>query len=446
MYHLLFHSKSHLFANTVTSLCYSRYLAPYNYCEGFIIVYDNKEQWAYLPDKSARERTAQADRFYAQESTYNLYLQECAGLKKLYHAFYDNLPNNFSECDNVTISSLFQSLLNLQARCASLYQGTHEQAIQTIVDKLQIELKKYTNDWQSVLGQLSVARSPEMINEQRAFKKLNKTDDDRLLKHIVKYPWVCAKAFFFSEAIEGLKEMIKHREIKNELSFAKKLKWGYLLKHQKIESMVAKLRRLGVLRIELKALLCHKLLGSRLYEEIARRLNIEPIKLFYTFDADEIIKLLNSKNPARHKIINGPRVYMGHGTSYRMFVGKKANVIIAGLKTKVDRTELKGLAVSSGKVRGQARIILPSQLKEMTAKTFNPGDILITSMTNPNMIFLMSKSAGVITDEGGITCHAAIICREFKKPCVVGTRHATKIFKDGDLVEIDANIGVVRKI
>ena len=58
----------------------------------------------------------------------------------------------------------------------------------------------------------------------------------------------------------------------------------------------------------------------------------------------------------------------------------------------------------------------------------------------------MEKAAAFVTDEGGITCHAAIIAREMKKPCVIGTKKATKVLKDGDLIEVDAEKGVVRKL
>jgi pyruvate, water dikinase len=56
----------------------------------------------------------------------------------------------------------------------------------------------------------------------------------------------------------------------------------------------------------------------------------------------------------------------------------------------------------------------------------------------------MEKAAAFVTDEGGITCHASIIAREMKKPCIVGTRIATKVLKDGMEVEVDADAGVVK--
>jgi len=72
---------------------------------------------------------------------------------------------------------------------------------------------------------------------------------------------------------------------------------------------------------------------------------------------------------------------------------------------------------------------------------------LITDMTSPDDATMISKKAGgIVTDEGGITSHAAIIAREFKIPCVVGTKIATQIIKTGDLVEVNADKGIVKII
>lgn len=95
-----------------------------------------------------------------------------------------------------------------------------------------------------------------------------------------------------------------------------------------------------------------------------------------------------------------------------------------------------------GKIKGEISII---ENREDYLR-FKTGNILVTSMTRPEMAPIMKKAAGFITDEGGVTCHAAIMAREMKKPCVIGTKIATKVFKDGDLVEVDATRGVVHKI
>lgn len=74
------------------------------------------------------------------------------------------------------------------------------------------------------------------------------------------------------------------------------------------------------------------------------------------------------------------------------------------------------------------------------------GNILITGMTRPEILPVIKLASAIVTDEGGITCHAAIVAREFNIPCVVGTLFATKVLKDGDVIEVNANQGIVRKI
>lgn len=68
------------------------------------------------------------------------------------------------------------------------------------------------------------------------------------------------------------------------------------------------------------------------------------------------------------------------------------------------------------------------------------GDNLVTEMTRPEFVSIMHRAGAILTDEGGLTCHAAIVSRELRKPCIVGTR----VLKDGDFVEVDANKGIVR--
>jgi pyruvate,water dikinase len=74
------------------------------------------------------------------------------------------------------------------------------------------------------------------------------------------------------------------------------------------------------------------------------------------------------------------------------------------------------------------------------------GDVLVAPMTTPWYLPAMKKAGAFITDEGGITCHAAVVAREFKKPCIIGTKDATKILKDGMKIEVDADKGIVRII
>ena len=74
----------------------------------------------------------------------------------------------------------------------------------------------------------------------------------------------------------------------------------------------------------------------------------------------------------------------------------------------------------------------------------NEGDILVSVATTPSIVPAMKKAAAFITDEGSLTCHAAIVSREMNKPCVVGVKIATKVLKDGDRVTINAKKGIIK--
>lgn len=123
------------------------------------------------------------------------------------------------------------------------------------------------------------------------------------------------------------------------------------------------------------------------------------------------------------------------GTDAQKFIDSFIDVHTSG----ADLT-LKGQTAFAGKVQGIVRICLSLE----SINTFKTGEILVASMTRPEYVSAMKKAAAFVTNEGGITCHAAIIARELKKPCVIGTKIATKVLKDGDLVEVDATNGTVR--
>lgn len=100
---------------------------------------------------------------------------------------------------------------------------------------------------------------------------------------------------------------------------------------------------------------------------------------------------------------------------------------------------IKGTVACEGKVTGVVKV-----LNFATEKTFNEGEILVASMTRPDFVPLMKKASAIVTDEGGVTSHAAIVSRELGVPCIIGTQNATRVLKDGQTVEVDANNGIVR--
>jgi len=103
--------------------------------------------------------------------------------------------------------------------------------------------------------------------------------------------------------------------------------------------------------------------------------------------------------------------------------------------------EIKGTPANQGKVSGRVLVI------RNASEVGNKKDyILVTTMTTPDLMPAIKKSLAIITDEGGLTCHAAIVARELDKPCIVGTKIATKVLRSGDLVEVDADKGLIKII
>ena len=107
-------------------------------------------------------------------------------------------------------------------------------------------------------------------------------------------------------------------------------------------------------------------------------------------------------------------------------------------------SELSGIGASlgSGTVHGQARVI--GSISELD--TMQEGEVLVVPSTSVDYVAAMKKAVAIVTEVGGLTCHAAIVSRELGKPCVVNTHTATKVFHTGDPLEVDARHGIVRLV
>lgn len=131
--------------------------------------------------------------------------------------------------------------------------------------------------------------------------------------------------------------------------------------------------------------------------------------------------------------IEGHDIFIVQSRPVTVFYEKRAASDLGG------NVLLTGLGASPGVGSGPVKII--HDLEELDK--VKQGDILVTEMTNPDMVVSMQRAAGIITDEGGVTSHAAIVSREMGIPAVVGTGDATKRLKDGEMVTVDGNNGRV---
>jgi pyruvate,water dikinase len=103
------------------------------------------------------------------------------------------------------------------------------------------------------------------------------------------------------------------------------------------------------------------------------------------------------------------------------------------------RVLVRGLAASTGIVSGPVRVLRSPE----EGGRLQPGEVLVAPMTNPDWVPTLRRAAAIVTDGGGMTCHAAIVARELGVPCVVGARTATTTLRDGEVVTVDGGAGVV---
>ena len=185
----------------------------------------------------------------------------------------------------------------------------------------------------------------------------------------------------------------------------------------------------------LKKRMVHTITNNKLTNQDISVLTTDELDQFFSSNT------LPKKETLKERFM-GCAIYFDKNGKYQLFSGEHYRNLITRITDNSKRAELKGMAAYPGIVRGKVKIVMDPK----KCKDFPLGTILVAGMTRPEYLSLMKKSAASITDAGGLLSHAAIVARELKKPCVVGTEIATKVLKDGDLVEVDATRGIIKKI
>jgi len=276
--------------------------------------------------------------------------------------------------------------------------------------------KYIEEDIQKWIGDVSIPKKKnQYVLMQKALRK------EPMGKVQKKYAWLKSRDGFTDfYTLPELGEIKKHinKPTSPQVQIPKRLK-----------SLVAELQELTYLRAD-RTDKFYEMLGlcRPIFEEVAASLGISFQELG-NYDAQSIIQ----NSPRK---ISLPYNFLYHRRqqyfSAEKFVDFENN----------QSTEIKGITAFPGMVRGIVKVVKhPTEVSKVEM-----GNILVTQMTLPSFISAMNKAAAFVTDEGGITCHAAIIAREMKKPCIIGTKIATKVLKDGDMVEVDAEKGTVRII
>ena len=311
------------------------------------------------------------------------------------------------------------------------------------------------NDFMYVYEKLSAPGGFSFYKQEELDLLRVKKGEVKLSEHVKKYFWV-NNSYLDSVVLpeKFFKDRLAEIKINNFIPQSEKDRQDCLKKY-KLSSQVKKIsNRLGYCiywQDERKGHIFKANHYIKLFlEEFSRRfgLSLGQLEQYWCW---ELPDLFIGKKVSEKEMKNRLKEQAGY-----MIAEKEKNEVITSeefvlkvkpiLQTNADKkvSEVSGMCVStvSGLVRGKVRILMdPHDFNKMKI-----GDILVAPMTSPEYIMAMRKATAVITDAGGMTCHAAIVSRELGVPCIVGTKIATKVLKDGDLVEVDAEKGIVRKL
>jgi len=313
------------------------------------------------------------------------------------------------------------------------------------------------------------------VHEDLVFRELKDTQKvlknpsiKNILTHLRKYPFlafnidseqkaiVVMKKRFIEESLEKARVEIQN-SIKRRKELKKKQKHYFeRLKESRIKQLAVFVQQSAINRLELKACWAgaeyYLLPFFRKISEIAK-CSLKDLLMFYT--PKDIKEILNKGNLVSSEELQARKKYMFvhyHNQKIDFYAGEKAlqakqSILDPSLPGK-ETKEFNGMIANMGKFVGKAKLVKVDNMEEIQqiAKTLTKEHILVAGMTNPNMTVLVKKVGGIITDEGGMACHAAIISREFNLPCLVGCKIATLVLQDNDLIELDANNGVVKII
>lgn len=391
------------------------------------------------------------------------------------------LKTNFNELSNSQLGKTYEKWGKIRADSQSVGQ------IWNILEFQDLRLSKFLQDYLSqkikenklsltVFEVFSILSSPlkktfakleeEQMLELAILAKEGKNIDSELEAHWREYCWLpyvyvgpSWKKDYFEEVLNGLKnqpmnELKEKYEVDKNYSIDLRKKQLDLHKKLKIDEKHWKLLELAQEIVFLKSyrkdstyygFYC----AEKLFKECAKRLNItvKQLGMLLPWEVKPALALgscdSNTLND-RHKF--SIVYYRQHDQKAIILTGETAKKAYEKLRLPLvdvsNVKEIKGDCACPGKATGTIKLIIFSA----DMKKMKQGDILLSMATTPDIVPAMKKAGAIITDMGGLTCHAAIVSRELKIPCVIGTKFATKVLKDGDVVEVDATNGVIRKI
>jgi len=349
--------------------------------------------------------------------------------KKLKHFLKENLKGNQAQAEETVL------LLTKSERKTKLDLEKEE--------KLKLAKKIFQN---KKLRKLFLENSPQKIIKGLKNSKIL----EQINSHCQKYIWRDTYLMTYKKLspfalLRELKELIRKnplkilKQIQSEKRKIKKVQKEILIKMSKKIRYWVKLGQDALYfrnrRIEDSSIFyfyAHSLL-----DEWGRRHNLLYNDVIWLTQEEILNEKFNRKEIQKRK--KDYILEMKEG-KWNLYAGKEIKKYNLKIKD-ITKKEIKGVVANPGIAYGRVRIATP-----YTFPLLKKGEILVTNMTTPQAVPYLKKIKAIVTNEGGFTCHAAIVSRELGIPCIIGTKIATKVLKDGDLVEVDAEKGIIKVI
>ncbi|MBI4053136.1 MAG: hypothetical protein HY394_03815 [Candidatus Diapherotrites archaeon] len=440
------------------------------------VIYVNKGglQTCHIPSEELERIKLEGKIFFDPKyrAQFQRKIASCAEEFKIFFSGYKEF--DVGELSNAGLLKFFDGYSDRLKRMFAYYQVSGGRSFSLLEHHVREYLPKHFagENLEEIYGLLLTPTELDLLNrEEIDLRKLAVNEvvpEEDLRTHALNYSLLFFGTYDEQIIIDSIKNRVSEAK-RNKLSHEKYLE-EILAAKKKVEAkrqkllariddsdlldLIAFLREQGRIRFEYKEWKNgaeYKFLG--LFKEIASRIGIGVGEYLKTYRLDETRDFLKSgvvvsdpERMARKNVF----VFFQDNAKKEFFSGSMAEKMAADVlgADSNDAAELKGTPASPGHVEGRAKVIIFRGLDALYADIadFVQGDILVTTMTQPNMVFLMEKAGAIVTDQGGMTSHAAIIAREFGIPCIVGTYKATQKFRNGDLLDVDATKGTVRVI
>ncbi|MFH0952061.1 MAG: PEP-utilizing enzyme [Patescibacteria group bacterium] len=432
-------------------------------CTDYIVASEKKYLDTYASVSMLNEIHSRSNAFLKKKNRIRYFKRSKLQQRKYWLLFQRLQGLELDKLSDIQIAEFLSRYVDLVQYISALFVMSDDKGLFAVTRKVQAMLRE-----KGMFDILSLVTTPcktdIFINELRDLKKLKhrkKIKRNDLLNHTKKHAWLFFNSYNTSENILYIKNRLgESLNLKKKLNNLKQLCCRQKLIFNKmndaeLHDLCFFMQHMGLDRLQLKN--CWAGAEFRfldLFLEISKRIDVKFLAMMagYRFQ-DYLEALIRGKKVSRNTLSRRLKKYILWKKNDTMYFSDSQievkNILNHLRRGVIEKThDVKGVPANPGVRRGICRLVRSVDIHQVLVdmKRFKKGEILVTWMTQPNMVPIVRKAAAIIADEGGIMSHAAVIAREFGIPCIVGAHNATKILKDGDRVDVDAFKGIIRKI